>query len=262
MKTRKLIMWSSVLNLIGLIVLLVLTILIVNGNLKSWTAIIPLVIWFFLVSLQGLSASNAIKDKYWYDAYDDLLLKQANADRAWNNATRFCEIVGNQESVKLWNEGKDYKGNPYKSFQDQVGEWVTETFGTEIATDKKERCHRLIEEVAELVQTCNYPLTDAIQIFNSVYARKKGAIYQEIGGTMVTLAALCCVLKKDMHDCGDVEFNRINNPETQKKIRAKHALKFHREKLPESFKALLSKDRKKEDGNTDNQSATTSKQEV
>lgn len=108
---------------------------------------------------------------------------------------------------------------------------MLECFGHAIASDTKERNHRFLEEALELVQACACTQSEAHQLVDYVYGRAVGEKYQEVGGVMVTLAALCLAQQLDMHDCGEVELARIWTKVEQ--IRAKQAGKPKHSPLPQ-----------------------------
>jgi len=118
-----------------------------------------------------------------------------------------------------------------KPFQERVLPWTTECFGEEIAADKTERNHRFIEEALELVQACGSTSSECHQLVDYVYGRPVGERAQEIGGVMVTLAALCNAYGENMHEAGDAELLRCW--EMKEKIRAKQAAKPKHSPLPE-----------------------------
>jgi hypothetical protein len=118
-----------------------------------------------------------------------------------------------------------------KSFQNRVWPWLVKCFGAEIASDKQERNHRFLEESLELVQSCGCTAHEAHQLVDYVYGRDVGEINQEVGGTMVTLAALCLANGVDMHEGGEVELARIWTKVEQ--IRAKQAAKPKHSPLPQ-----------------------------
>ena len=109
------------------------------------------------------------------------------------------------------------------SFQDRIQPWMLECFGPEIAADTTERNHRFIEEALELVQACGATASECHQLVDYVFGRAEGEKDQEVGGVMVTLAALCLAHKLDMHDAGERELEEIWLKADQ--IRAKHAAK-------------------------------------
>lgn len=116
-------------------------------------------------------------------------------------------------------------------FQTRVQPWMLECFGQVIASDAKERNHRFLEESLELVQACGCTQSEAHQLVDYVYGRDVGEKHQEVGGVMVTLAALCLAQHLDMHDCGEVELARIWTKVEQ--IRAKQAAKPKHSPLPQ-----------------------------
>lgn len=112
-------------------------------------------------------------------------------------------------------------------FQSRVQPWMLECFGPIIAGDREERNYRFLEEAIELVQACGGSREDAHQLVDYVFDRAAGEKHQEVGGVMVTLAALCLAQDLDMHDCGERELARVCEPDTIDKIRLKHASKPH-----------------------------------
>lgn len=118
-----------------------------------------------------------------------------------------------------------------RSFQDRVLPWLLDCFGSDIANDAIERNHRFLEEALELVQACSCTQSEAHQLVDYVYGRPIGEKNQEVGGVMVTLAALCLAQKLDMHNAGETELARIWTKVEQ--IRAKQAAKPKNSPLPQ-----------------------------
>lgn len=116
-------------------------------------------------------------------------------------------------------------------FQSRVQPWMMACFGPEIAADTQERNHRFLEEALELVQACGATASEAHQLVDYVYGRPVGDKHQEIGGVMVTLAALCLAQGHNMHAAGETELARIWTKVEQ--IRAKQAAKPNHSPLPE-----------------------------
>lgn len=117
------------------------------------------------------------------------------------------------------------------TFQSRVQPWMMACFGPEISADRIERNHRFLEEALELVQSTGCTQSEAHQLVDYVYGRPVGETHQEIGGVMVTLAALCLALGDDMHKAGETELARIWT--MVEKIRAKQAAKPKHSPLPE-----------------------------
>lgn len=115
-------------------------------------------------------------------------------------------------------------------FQARVQPWMLACFGEEIAGDREERNHRFLEEALELVQSKGCSASEAHQLVDYVFARPGGIDIQEVGGVMVTLAALCLANHLDMHHAGEIELARIWTKVEQ--IRAKHAEKPKHSPLP------------------------------
>lgn len=117
-------------------------------------------------------------------------------------------------------------------FQHGVGRWMEGCFPPEVADDKVERCDRFIEEALELTQACYYDVARAHALVDYVFARPKGDHRQEVGGVMVTLAALCNTFAVDLDHEACRELARINDPDTMARIRAKQAAKPTGSALP------------------------------
>jgi hypothetical protein len=115
-------------------------------------------------------------------------------------------------------------------FQSQVQSWMTACFGHEISNDKTERNHRFLEESLELVQACGCTQHEAHQLVDYVYGRPTGEPHQEVGGVMVTLAALCLAQDLNMHVDGETELARVWTKIEQ--IREKQAAKPKHRPLP------------------------------
>lgn len=120
------------------------------------------------------------------------------------------------------------------SFQLRVQPWLMECFGAEIAADRIERNHRFFEEAIELIQACGMTASEAHQLVDYTFGRPLGEPSQEVGGVMVTLAALCLANGLDMHVAGETELARISFPDVVTKIRAKQAAKPKHSPLPEA----------------------------
>jgi hypothetical protein len=116
------------------------------------------------------------------------------------------------------------------NFQAAVHEWMLRCFGIEIADDKVERNHRFLEESLELVQSLGTTKEEALKLVEYVYGRPAGEPHQEVGGTMVTLAALCRAQGISMEIAGEVELQRCWGKIEQ--IRAKQAAKPKFSPLP------------------------------
>lgn len=115
-------------------------------------------------------------------------------------------------------------------FQQRVQPWMMACFGAEISADTKERNHRFFEESTELVQACGMTPSEAHQLVDYVYGRPVGEPAQEVGGVMVTLAALCLANGLNMHQAAEVELARIWTK--VESIRAKQAAKPKHSPLP------------------------------
>lgn len=117
------------------------------------------------------------------------------------------------------------------TFQSRVELWMATTFGEAISRDVVERNHRFLEEALELVQAKGCSAEEAHQLVDYVFNRPVGEPAQEVGGVMVTLAALCLAADLDMHEAAEVELARIWTKVEQ--IRAKQASKPKMSPLPQ-----------------------------
>jgi hypothetical protein len=139
--------------------------------------------------------------------------------------------------VKLFRSGRptltESDREKLQSFQQRVHPWLIECFGEKIANDKVERNWRFFEEATETVQAADMTREEAHQLVDYVYNRPKGELTQEVGGTMVTLAALCLANGISMQESAETELARILRPEIVLKIREKQKGKPRFSPLPE-----------------------------
>jgi len=119
------------------------------------------------------------------------------------------------------------------NFQQRVARWMQKCFGAEIAADKMERNDRFTEEALELVQSLGMPKERVLALVDYVYGRDVGDPPQEVGGVLVTLAALCTPNDISMAQAGETEVERIEAHEIVEKIRAKQASKPVGSALPQ-----------------------------
>lgn len=111
------------------------------------------------------------------------------------------------------------------NFQKHVAQWCVMVFGETIARNIKTRCYRFYEEATELVQSLGMTQDECTTIQKYVFGRPVGVPRQEMGGTMVTLAALAEPAGLEMWEDGWCEAHRCEQPEVIAKIRAKQANK-------------------------------------
>lgn len=161
----------------------------------------------------------------WFSDYERSHRAKGDTDKADRNATRAdaCAEAFNFEPEPVTIEGP--------SFQSRVLPWLATCFGPMIAGDREERNHRFLEEALELVQACGCTAGEARQLVDYVYGRPVGDPPQEVGGSMVTLAALCLANGIDMHEAGETELARIWTKVDA--IRAKQAAKPKYSPLPQ-----------------------------
>lgn len=119
----------------------------------------------------------------------------------------------------------------FVEFQDEVKEWTLEAFGEAVTADKIERNHRFLEESLELVQSLGCTKDEAHQLVDYVFGRDIGDPFQEVGGVMLTLAALCNANAMGMSPAAELELNRVWGKIDQ--IREKQASKPKHSPLPQ-----------------------------
>lgn len=117
-------------------------------------------------------------------------------------------------------------------FQGRVISWMMETFSMQVCRNTAERNHRFLEESLELVQSLGCTAAEAHMLVDYTFGRATGEPQQEVGGVMVTLAALCAAADLSMVDCSETELKRCwANIE---RIRAKQKSKPASSPLPSS----------------------------
>jgi hypothetical protein len=110
-------------------------------------------------------------------------------------------------------------------YQERVGRWMDACFPRALYGDMTQRCDRFLEESLELLQAMGYDRGRVATLVEYVWGRPVGHAPQEVGGTVVTLAALCWVAGMDMQGEADRELARIERPEIMAKIQAKQQAK-------------------------------------
>ncbi|UGY15255.1 hypothetical protein HAP48_0043140 [Bradyrhizobium septentrionale] len=121
------------------------------------------------------------------------------------------------------------------TFQGRVAEWMKACFSIDVCRDGIERNHRFLEESLELVQSLGCTASEAHQLVDYVFGRPVGEPKQEMGGVMVTLAALACAHDLDMMPAAETELVRVWTRIDQ--IRAKQATKPKHSPLPQHVEA-------------------------
>lgn len=114
-----------------------------------------------------------------------------------------------------------------RNWQGMIGKWVVKTFGQE-SMNQRERSLRFIEEAIELVQTQGITKDDINKVMDRVYLKPVGDLKQEVGGSFVTLLALCEHQQVDAYECLKAEWERIREPDDllQAKLKASQESKL------------------------------------
>lgn len=118
-------------------------------------------------------------------------------------------------------------GMDMTTYQRMIDGWMEECFQgvTPLEQRKSIRSARFLEEALELYQANGLSKESALQLVDYVFNRPVGEPHQEVGGVMVTLAALCTPCGIDLNSAAVSELERINTPEMMDKIRRKQASK-------------------------------------
>lgn len=108
-------------------------------------------------------------------------------------------------------------------YQSRIRRWMVDVFSPGTVSNKRERAFRFLEEALELFQSLGCSELEARDLAAYVFSRPVGEPYQEVGGCMTTLTALCCAADINLNMAAVDELNRVNTPEIIAKIRAKRA---------------------------------------
>ena len=119
----------------------------------------------------------------------------------------------------------------YPTYQERVDAWMDACFPVGVKDDVTERSHRFLEEALELVQANGYTKEDAHKLVDYVFNRPAGLQEQEVGGVMVTLAAMCNALDTSLDDAAEKELER--NWKNTEAIRRKWETKPNKSPLPQ-----------------------------
>lgn len=112
------------------------------------------------------------------------------------------------------------------NLQTRVRLWMEKCFGlTNLTGSAQQRCDRFLEECLELLQACGYDKSRIATLTDYTYSRPVGEVSSEVGGVLVTLAALCNNQLVFMDDAASNALDYINRPEVMQKIRDKQASK-------------------------------------
>jgi len=112
-----------------------------------------------------------------------------------------------------------------RDFQDRVCEWIVKCFPPSLYASKRERALRFLEEAMELAQAEGLTRLDVARMAGYVFNRPVGGTQQEVGGVMVTLAALCWNENIYLDVAAKREIERIEDSAIMEKIRAKQRSK-------------------------------------
>lgn len=111
----------------------------------------------------------------------------------------------------------------FHTFQHRVAAWMPKVFDARTIESRLERGLRVLEEALELAQSVGVDQARAERLLAHVMSRPRGETLQEIGGLLVTAAALCNAVGLDMERAAREELERCN--QATDKIAAKHQAK-------------------------------------
>lgn len=86
--------------------------------------------------------------------------------------------------------------------------WAVSVFGP-VATDRRERAIRLVEEAVEVAQAEGVPLEVLERVARRCYSRPVGNVADEVGAVVLTLEALAANIGVDLEEAGDRELARV-----------------------------------------------------
>lgn len=123
--------------------------------------------------------------------------------------------------------------------------WAVRIFGIKTACSRRQRTVRFYEEATELFQAVYeserpigqsflqrklydlHTIAKMLQVIFYVMNRDPGRIGQEVGGTMITLMSLAEVTANSVAAEEILEYDRIHQPETIRKVMSKQKTKVH-----------------------------------
>lgn len=176
-----------------------------SGNPSAW-----------LNTATGAVTTSAVQVMDWDDDGEPVQSLYTHADPG--EVERLRAVIDQQKSliaslraelVESYSIDASAEPSAPVPFQARVQPWLMQCFGEMIAGDREERNHRFLEEALELVQALGATAAEAHQLVDYVFGRAVGEPAQEVGGVMVTLAALCLANGLDMHRLAETELARI-----------------------------------------------------
>lgn len=98
----------------------------------------------------------------------------------------------------------DRDSRPWDALQ-----WAISTFTAKVATNRKERARRMLEEAMELAHAEGLTISDTEAIAARVWSGHLGHTWQEIGQLQMTLECLAANLGVSANEQADLEFARV-----------------------------------------------------
>lgn len=104
MKTRKLILWSGIIQILGLLSITLSYIAIMQLKLPERYILFPVLIYIFLLFITGITVSFSIQEKVWLTLYDETVKIKGEDKKSWSKAMEYIAILGNIEAIKLYSK--------------------------------------------------------------------------------------------------------------------------------------------------------------
>lgn len=158
----------------------------------------------------------------WVNTHDRLLELAEYLESSSQDPGQARTYLEGTEYLERTREHRETRPKP-ADFQAQVGAWMPKVFDTPTIENPLERGLRVLEEALELAQSVGVDQTHAERLLAHVMSRPSGQTRQEVGGLLVTVAALCNAAGVDMERAARDELDRCH--EAIDKIAAKHAAK-------------------------------------
>lgn len=171
--------------------------------------------------------------RYWhevsYEPTEWMPLPDDDVADAIETAYRNGFVDGEQHASE--NAAPPAPPTPAKGYQQRVAAAHHALFHDD-PTDIEERRNRFAEEVNETLQAFGMTEDEAVDLVRYTWSRPVGQPEKEVGAALLTLASLCVVAGIDMAACGEADLEKLQQPETIARIRAKRATRHGRGPLP------------------------------
>jgi hypothetical protein len=117
-------------------------------------------------------------------------VKPSSSQREQELLEKNVELETELREANNKNQGTPNQFTDLDVFARDASTWVGDTFGFKCMASGRERALRFLEEAMELAQACDLSKADTAAMMDYVYSRPPGAVPDEIGGVLMTLAPL------------------------------------------------------------------------